>query len=385
MQQSIISQAAEYVKNQFDDPSWENYKYHDIVHTQDVVSYVQLIGKEENVSDEDLEVLTLAAWFHDIGYNISYEHHEDEGIKISTSFLTQAGYPSEKINAVAELIESTKMNYDGERDSLSKKIIHDADHHYAGSEIFSLRSDLLRQELELINQKELKAKEWNKLQSSYLKSTEFLTNYGQQTFTAHKKINRSNVKSLIKKKSKKKVSKETVKYGRAIETMYRVLFRDQINMSAIADNKANMLIGINAVMLSVLISLFGGSAMSGSGISMDFKVMVPVIVLLITSGVAMINATMAARPNVPKLTKYHEGMSIFFFANFIQMPKTDFVEKMDEFKMNEKSIYSHLAENMYDHGIVLNKKYLRLKVAYNIFMYGLATSIILLIVLNVFF
>ncbi len=69
--------------------------------------------------------------------------------------------------------------------------------------------------------------------------------------------------------------------------------------------------------------------------------------------------------------------------NFIQMSKDDFIQKMDDFKVDDNSIYTHLAEDIYNHGIVLNRKYLLLKVACNVFMIGLLASLVSLILLNV--
>ncbi len=388
MQQSIVEIAKSYVTDQFNDPIWEPFTYHDINHTIDVVNAAKVLGTSERLSAEEMEVLIVAAWFHDIGYKESYDQHEEASMRIAQEFLSTQNYHSDKIEQVKELIKSTKTDYHGERDSILKQVIHDADHFSIGSVNFPEKSKLLRKEIEFKREAKLNGKEWRKIQKTYLAQTDFLTDQARENYAP---IREENIKALKKKKKSKKKKKkkgipETPKLGRGVETMYRVIFRNQINLSSIADNKANMLIGINAVMLSVLISLFGGNVLAqGAAITMDFRILIPVMILVLTSGIAMINATMAARPNIPKLKKYHETMSIFFFANFIQMPKDDFVQKMDDFKVDDNSIYTHLAEDIYDHGIVLNKKYLQLKVAYNVFMIGLLASLISLILLNIIF
>jgi len=45
--------------------------------------------------------------------------------------------------------------------------------------------------------------------------------------------------------------------GRGVETMYRSAYRNHINLSSIADNKANMMISINTIIMSLIIAVIG--------------------------------------------------------------------------------------------------------------------------------
>lgn len=172
------------------------------------------------------------------------------------------------------------------------------------------------------------------------------------------------------------------KSDRSIETMYRVIYRNQINLSAIADNKANMLLGINAILLSVIITLVGGGTLVTDQIFMDFRVYVPLMILLASTSLAMIYATLAARPNVPKMTSFSDKTSLFFFENLVQLGKEGFDTKMTELRTDMEQIYYHMNEDIYDHGRVLSKKYRRLKFAYNIFMIGFSIAISCFVILR---
>ena len=190
-----------------------------------------------------------------------------------------------------------------------------------------------------------------------------------------------NEEKLKKKKKKKKADK----YGRGIETMYKVVYRNQINLSAIADNKANMLIGINAILLSLIITMVGGGTIMIDNFTTDWKFLVPLTILILSTVAAMINATIVARPNIAKMTQYNENMTLFFFENFAQLGQKGFQEKMIELRTDDSQLYDNMTLDIYGHGMVLSKKYRRLKVAYGIFMYGLIIAVSLFFIFQIFF
>lgn len=379
MENNIVQKAEAFIRSEFENDHWASFSYHNLSHTESVVSHCSEIALGSGISQEEIEVLTLAAWFHDMGYSTSYSSHEEEGVRIVQQFLQQHNYPEEKIQKVQSLIISTK-NEVIERTDLLEQILHDADHQSVGNKRFFKSGEALRKEINLHSGKKIKKKKWNSIQTEYLNKTIFLTAHAEQKYGGQRL---KNINKIVTRSIPKVNDKPVPKLGRGIETMYKVVFRNQINLSSIADNKANMLIGINAVMLSVLITMFGGGAALGGGLTSDFKIVIPLGILLITAALAMINAVIAARPNIPKLTKYHDNLSIFFFANFIKLSKDDFVGKMDNLKTDDASIYSLLAEDIYEHGAVLNKKYLRLKVAYNIFMIGFSIALLSFVVLQI--
>ena len=51
--------------------------FHNLVHTQEVVSHVKLISKELGLTVEETEPILIAAWFHDTGHSEAYQGHED--------------------------------------------------------------------------------------------------------------------------------------------------------------------------------------------------------------------------------------------------------------------------------------------------------------------
>ena len=63
------------------------FVYHNFNHTMNVVNACSEIGTAENISEKDMEILIIAAWFHDTGFIKSHKKHEDHGKKIAEAYL----------------------------------------------------------------------------------------------------------------------------------------------------------------------------------------------------------------------------------------------------------------------------------------------------------
>ena len=99
--------------------------FHNLRHTISVVRGVRDISKHLQINKEQLEILELAAWFHDSGYIVTYDHHELESQKLAKAFLKEVNYPTEKIKQVLACIEATKMPQ--QPHNLLEMVICDAD------------------------------------------------------------------------------------------------------------------------------------------------------------------------------------------------------------------------------------------------------------------
>lgn len=151
--------------------------YHNIKHTIDVVTQVELIGKAENVSTEDILLLKTAALFHDLGHISTYENHENEGVKIAQKILPDFGYTEKQISKIVELILATEMPPQP-KDHL-EKIICDADLDYLGREDFVPVAYNLYRELRNMN-KINSFDEWKKIQIDFIKQHSYFTETAQQ-------------------------------------------------------------------------------------------------------------------------------------------------------------------------------------------------------------
>src|SRR6478672_7485658 len=71
--------------------------FHNLSHTKDVVKAVKEIGKMQKLKEEELEMIEIAAWFHDVGYCYTYQGHEEQSKAVAKDFLNKENYPLKKI------------------------------------------------------------------------------------------------------------------------------------------------------------------------------------------------------------------------------------------------------------------------------------------------
>ncbi len=168
---------------------------------------------------------------------------------------------------------------------------------------------------------------------------------------------------------------------RAIQSFFRTNYRNHISLSAIADNKANIMISVNSILISVLITMLSYRNIGET----HPTVLLPVIIFLVSGLASLIFAVLAARPKVTRLSK--EGQlpelskgSIIFFGNFVTLRLEEYEEAMDALFRDGELLYGNMVRDMYYLGQVLDKKYRYLTVSYTLFMVGFIVSVLLFIV-----
>lgn len=378
----VIKEASEFIFTLFKEKLTSDHLYHNYRHTTETVKYCKELGEKYNLTSRDHEVLLLAAWFHDAGYTQVYAGHEEKGVEILKEFL-RGEYPQEDQKEIEALILSTRGDFTP--DGTLQEILHDADYISIGKKTFDKRAQLLRIEWERILGKTYSELEWAEEQLNFLISTNFRTEEASVNYNDQREENireqRLKVELLknekLKLDSKIESNMEKVKReGRGIETLYRSIYQYHIDLSGIADNKANIMISINTIIISLIITLFGSgyTFSSGAGAVSSIRFVFPVALLLITSLLAVVFAILSARPNVTSKEKFElkqKKGSAIFFGNFAQLDLTEFVNHLKMLKDQKEELYDSMSVDVYYLGSVLLKKYKLLTWSYNLFMGGL--------------
>lgn len=384
--QDIVKQAGEFVFKLFKERLSKKLVYHNYKHTYETVAEAEDLGRLSNLKEDELQDLLLAAWFHDAGYIETYADHEEQSIKIATAWLQEQHYPEERIERVCRIIMSTK--HDRQPEGLLEELLVDADMSNIGKETFFATAELLRVEWEIFQDKFFTDREWAQFQIDFLLSTTFHTNQAQRKFAGQLGLNiqeqRNRLQKEVKKKKKKeKKHRETLAQPkRGIETMFRNTYRTHLNLSAIADNKANMMISLNAIILSVIITyLSAKTSATGSEFAQHRTLLIPVGTLVLTTLGSVIFAIISAQPEVTSFSFKKDKINsrkinLLFFGNFTNLPLEDFQNGMHEIMRDKKSLYNNMITDIYYLGEVLNRKYKILRVSYTIFMVGLVLTVI---------
>jgi len=168
--------------------------YHNLKHTIDVCIQVEILGRGEGISDEEMLLLKTAALFHDSGQTIQTRDHELISTGITSEILPKFGYSSEQIVAINEIIMATKLP--PQPTTLLQKIICDADLDYLGRSDFIPVSNTLYKELH--EQKLIGSiNDWNKLQVKFLCVHQYFTETGNKLREVNKQTQIERLKSLI--------------------------------------------------------------------------------------------------------------------------------------------------------------------------------------------
>ncbi len=365
-----------------------DYLYHNLSHTQRVVNATKELIAGEEISEVDANVLLLAAWFHDVGYIKGSENHEEASVRIVRNFLEEYNIDDSIINEVSRLIRATKMGYEPE--DILEKIIRDADCSHLGKKGFSDISDLLKEEVNLVQNKDYSDSEWIQENIHFLANKHnYHTSYAQenwqqvkdknlaQLFKLQKKVKQEERKASAKKEELKLKKQKAKTPERGIETMFRVTLRNHITLSDIADTKANILLSVNAIIISLALSNLLPKLDNPS----NQYLIIPAIIFILFTVITIILSVIATRPNVTegKFSKKdveNKKVNLLFFGNFHKMTLPEFEWAMGELMKDKDYLYNSMTKDLYFLGKVLNRKYKLLRLTYMVFMIGIIVSVI---------
>ena len=175
-------------------------------------------------------------------------------------------------------------------------------------------------------------------------------------------------------KLQKKVEKQKG-YSRGVESMFRLTARNQINLSSIADNKSNILISVNTIIISILLSVLVAR------FSEYPNIILPTLIFLLFSLITIIFAILSTRPNISsgmfsKEDIKEKKVNLLFFGNFYNMSLDDYEWGLEEMMKDDDYLYGTMIKDQFFLGKVLAKKYKLLRIAYNFFMFGLIISVL---------
>ncbi|WP_179337104.1 Pycsar system effector family protein [Winogradskyella ludwigii] len=384
MSESLIKETQEFVFKLFKDELPNTCLYHNYTHTERVLKSTREIIEHSNLSDDDILVLELTALLHDVGYVKGCEKHEEESVKIATAFLKEKGLEESVISVISDCIMATK--FDSEPTNELERIIRDADASHFGKKYFKETSEFLRKELELQGKLNFTPAEWrNENIRVFTEKHHFYTDYALKNWQPRKEKNLAKLMGKKKKRKKKlNVEKLKAKYKtqyknespeRGVQTFYRVALRNHIKLSDIADTKANILLSVNAIIISVVLANLISKLDNNPYLTW------PTIIFTLFCVVSMILSVIATRPNVTsgQFTKEdvkNQKVNLSFFGNFHKMPLEEFEWAIKEMVQDKDYIYKALTKDLYFLGIVLERKYRLLRITYTVFMIGIIISLL---------
>jgi len=374
-----ITSAAAFVKERFSTALKPLYLFHNYTYSKEIADKAGELAKLENLAEEPSERLIIAAYFYPLGFIGGDKKVPARSAEEMRKWAEAEGYDLQGADAWIPAAWEAKDD-----SSLPVRILHDAAWSWLGRKRFDRRSDLLQLEREARCGKRGDPIKFGEEMQETLLRFRYLTTSGREEFDVRRRKNVSEQQGNNYKTEQKEVKARTGKnFGRGIDTMYRTAFRNHINLSRIADGKANMMISINTIILSIVITVSGASlSFFEETFYENPEFLIPIISLLLSSLTAVVFAVFSARPSVTeyrikkdKLIKSKEA-SLLYFGNFLKLEKKEFIEYMATMKLDQNALYDDLARDLYDLGQVMHKKYLLLTISYNTFVGGLALAVL---------
>jgi predicted metal-dependent HD superfamily phosphohydrolase len=175
-------------------PPWA--LYHSPRHTRQTVAACREIGGALHLEKETMEVVLLAAWFHDTGYAFKVRGHEERSAEIAERFLQAEGCPVRTIRGVMACILATRMPQRPR--SLRERVLCDADLISLGKRSFLKQNELLRQEMERREGRLISEKVWLHRSYRFLHRHRFSTPYGRTVLESGKQANIARLRRMIR-------------------------------------------------------------------------------------------------------------------------------------------------------------------------------------------
>ncbi len=384
--QKTLEQARQHLLTLYKERENEQTPFHTHERALDLIDVTEKVAKKTDLGDEETFKVCLAAGFMYTGFWNAGEQPQMGAVQNLETFLAESEAES-WLEEVKALILS--VNDDSEEKTAMEQVLYDAYHSLLAKK--KLIKHLEMRALEL-HQEEDNLNEFRRT-FEFITTHKYRTDYAIRKFGKRKAKNSQKLQAAIQKEEtkNKKAKRKSRKLGRGIETMYRTMYRNHINLSSIADAKANLIIRVNTIILSIIITLGGtGYTFFEQGFFKYSRFTIPIMIFVAGSLAAVIFAILSARPKVTnkEVTKKRllgKESSILFFGNFTALDKKDFVREMSLFRQNNDRVYDSMSIDVFYLGLVLDKKYKLVTYSYNVFMAGLTLSVVSFMVIFMLF
>ncbi|WP_339715705.1 Pycsar system effector family protein [uncultured Kriegella sp.] len=379
---TLFDKTQTYVTQLLSEQLNNNYLFHNLKFTKNTVEHAKKLLDDYSDDAIDKSTVLIAAWFLNSGFYENHQNPSRKACELVKDFLLKNGKEQKSTTKICALIEAAWSNQSPQNEE--EKIIKDIRTHYYASEDFEELLGLLLMEQESLNLNPQPIEELRKKYIEILRTDHrFYTDFAKENWQEQKE---ENVMDLIgsaaktiktQKKEELKVKLKNESPERAIQSLYRTQLRNHLKLSDIADTKANILLSVNAIIISLLLA----NLIPKLGAPTNSYLIYPTVIFVIFSIASMIMSVLATRPKIENKSVVDvdikkKDTNYLFFGNFHALDPQDFKEKMREIIQSKRTIYDSLSMDLYYLGKVLKTKYQLLRWTYTVFMVGIILSVV---------
>lgn len=359
--------------------------YHNFAQAAAVARLAGDIAEQEELGGDTAEIAQLAAWFFNAGYLYDRRQVAETSAIRAEFFLAEQHCAPEKIQAVRQCIVSALT--EARPKAAEAQVLSDAIRAYDWVETFESRAPLLRLEREYQDQEVAGEEAWRHYLREQLQRGLFFTAFAKITWEQALAANILYLQPVHHAPAlppqepaaapKPAASARFERLARrplrsSIQTFFRANYANHIRLSAIADNKAHIMISVNSILLSVAISMLSYQ----SATNKNPLIVLPIIIFLVTSLTSLIFAVLSSRPRVTSFVPAPEQtVSPVFFGNFIHLTLDQYEAAVDTMLRDGSLLFGNMARDIYYLGQVLDRKYRLLTFSYTVFMMGFVATV----------
>lgn len=390
MTDNMYKKVENYVRDLFEVNKKPKLIFHSLGHTQQIVKRAEEIAAHYKLTDKELLAVYIAAWFHDTGHLFTTpDRHEEKSVEVMKTFMDTYLPDQELTQTITGCILATKRAV--EPTTLLQQIVCDADTYHLGTKDFKKTNKQVRKEVAADEKNPITKREWDTKTLEFLDHHRYYTSYCIELLENGKqenirKLRQKLVESSVEEeqsalfgdaeKNDPNAAKQKINLiNRGIQTMLRLASENHLRLSDMADGKANILISVNAIIISVIVGVLVRK------FETDHYIVIPTILFLGFSVTTIVIAILATRPKITSgmFTKediMSKKTNLLFFGNFYKATLEDFNWGMSIMMRDPDYLYGSLIKDIYYLGVVLGRKYRLLRIAYNIFMAGIVISVV---------
>ena len=386
----LLRETAQYVEHFMKDNFTEKILFHNYRHTTKVVRVCDMISMESDLGKHNRFIVHLAGWFSNIGYKEDPLHHEANGAQLARSYFEAKGLDKEDIDEIQACILATRTPQHPH--SMTSRILCDAVLFHLSDITYFDELELLRREWEGTRNEQYSDVEWIQLNVDFLQNHFYFSPFARKNFEKEKRANLSKLKAqlaVVKHGStapgtdeideQRNLFDSKTKFDRGVETLFRTASHNHMQLSMMGDRKASLLISINSILLSIIISLVF------TKLEVNRFLVIPTLMMICVSVTTIVLAILSTRPKIShgKFTPQQiirKEANLLFFGNFHNMPLIEYKSAVKEMMLDNEYLYESLIMDIYCAGKVLARKYKYTTWGYNVFMIGLVVCMVAYVV-----
>lgn len=386
--------------------------YHDIDYAQRLIKNVDKISKIEKLSEDDTNIAKMVAWSFTTGFD-HLESNFDNGIfennltenaqRNAKEVLKELGIAKSEI-AKTIYAALDRINMPRVPVTPIEKVVCDsitADLVCKGDDTILKK---IYQEI-LLHDVNLSKSNWYDVIINMSSKADLYTEYGKSEVAPklheviesvkqeQKTIENATKKVITKeleisdkelKKLKKRVKNMKGRDDRAIQTLMRTTSKNHYTLNEMVDRKANIMITVNSIILSLVISGIIGRSQLEHPIHY-----LPIAMLALTSISSIVFAILSILPNRTQGTFSEEEIrgkqgNLLYFGNFHEMKQRDYEWGMLQMMNDSEYLYSSMVRDIYYLGQILYSKYSLIRWSLRIFLGGFILSLIAFAIIRSF-